>query len=135
MSPFTSFERFVLASFAAIFLAGRSPSFADPEVSFLGKAAVAEASEDKLIAMIQGMLGETEECLILSAEGGGDYLPVFPKGDLLRDDASNGYSLRGTPLSIEEAVSFGGGELTPPPDTSFGQAVSRSGVSRIWLVS
>ena len=135
MSPSSSLERLALASFGAILLAGCSSMSTDSEVSFVGKAAVAEASEDRLTALVQGTLRDTGQCLILSAEGGGEYLPVFPMGKLVRDEASDRYSLRGTPLSIGEVVSFGGGELTPPPDTIFGQAVSRCGVSKIWLVS
>lgn len=135
MSPFSYPERLVTASLGAFLIAGCSSTPPDPEVSFVGKAAVAEASEDKLTSLIQGTLRDTGQCLILSAEGGGEYLPVFPKGDIVEGDASNGYMLRGAPLSSGAVVSFGGGELTPPSDTNFGRAASRCGVSKIWLVS
>lgn len=135
MSPSSFPKRLVLASLGTSLIAGCSSTSPDPEVSFVGKAAVAEASEDKLTASIQGTLRDTGQCLILSSEGGGEYLPVFPKGELVGGDASEGYMLRGDPLSTGTVQSFGGGELTPPSDTNFGQAASRCDVSKIWLVN
>lgn len=132
----SSFRKlFAISCFIVFPLTGCSALPNSPQVSFVGKAAVIEASKDKLMALVQGRLRETDQCVILSAEGGGDYLPVFPEGDFVAGDSAGEYALRGTTLTMGEPVSFGGGELTPPPGTSLGLAAARCGVAKVWLVS